>query len=311
MQFHAARACAKAILLGEHAVVYGRPAIGVPITNIHTEVQVCEGAGGATIVAEDLDQAWTLEELPPERPLGSIIRATLRLLDEDSAPNFLLTIHSMIPIARGLGSGAAVSTAVVRALADFYGAKLSPAQVSELVFETEKLYHGTPSGVDNTIIAYQQPVYFVKGTTPERLRVARPFRLVVADTGVASETKVAVADVRAAWEREPGRIEQIFDAVAATVRDARKAVEYGWPEKLGPLMDANQAQLRSLGVSSAELERLILAAKSAGAAGAKLSGGGRGGCMIALVDDSTEQPVAAALRSAGAPLVLISDIPRS
>ena len=169
MQFHAARACAKAILLGEHAVVYGRPAIGVPITNIHTEVQVCEGAGGATIVAEDLDQAWTLEELPPERPLGSIIRATLRLLDEDSAPNFLLAIHSTIPIARGLGSGAAVSTAVVRALADFYGAKLSPAQVSELVFETEKLYHGTPSGVDNTIIAYQQPVYFVTGTTPERL----------------------------------------------------------------------------------------------------------------------------------------------
>ena len=196
MQFHSARACAKAILLGEHAVVYGRPAIGVPITNMHTEVQVREGAGGATIVAEDLDQAWTLEELPPERPLGSIIRATLRLLDEDAAPNFLLTIRSTIPIARGLGSGTAVSTAVVRALADFYGAKLTPAQVSDLVFETEKLYHGTPSGVDNTIIAYQQPVYFVKGNAPERLRVARPFRLVVADTGVASETKVAVADVR-------------------------------------------------------------------------------------------------------------------
>ena len=93
--------------------------------------------------------------------------------------------------------------------------------------------------------------------------------------------------------------------------EARKAVEYGWPEKLGPLMDANQTQLRSLGVSSPELERLILAAKSAGAAGAKLSGGGRGGCMIALVDDSTEQPVAAALRNAGAPLVLVTEVPRN
>ena len=101
-----------------------------------------------------------------QNPLGSIIRATLRLLDEDAAPNFLLTLRSTIPIARGLGSGTAVSTAVVRALADFYGAKLTPAQVSELVFETEKLYHGTPSGIDNTIIAYQQPVYFVKGARP-------------------------------------------------------------------------------------------------------------------------------------------------
>jgi len=311
MQFHSARACAKAILFGEHAVVYGRPAIGVPITNIYTEVQVREGAGGATIVAEDLDQAWTLEELPPERPLGSIIRATLRLLDEDTAPNFLLTIRSTIPIARGLGSGTAVSTSVVRGLAYFYGAKLTTAQVSDLVFETEKLYHGTPSGVDNTIIAYQQPVYFVKGNVPERLRVARPFRLVVADTGVASETKVTVGDVRAAWQREPARYEQIFDAIAGTVSEARKAVEYGWPEKLGPLMDANQAQLRLLGVSSPELERLILAAKSAGAAGAKLSGGGRGGCMIALVDDSTEQPVAAALRHAASPLVLVTEVPRN
>ena len=311
MQFHVARACAKAILFGEHAVVYGRPAIGVPITIIDTEVQVREGAGGATIVAEDLDQAWTLAELPPDRPLGSIIRATLRVLDEETAPNFLLTIHSTIPIARGLGSGTAVSTAVVRALADYYGARLAPAQVSELVFETEKLYHGTPSGIDNTIIAYQQPVYFVKGSPPERLKVARPFRLVVADTGVASETKVTVADVRATWQRDPGRSEEIFDAIAATVNEVRKAVEYGWPDKLGPLMDANQAQLRLLGVSSPELERLILAARDAGAAGAKLSGGGRGGCMLALVDDTTEQPVTTALRAAGAPLVFVSDIPRS
>jgi mevalonate kinase len=310
MRIHAARACAKAILCGEHAVVYGRPAIGVPIVNVYTEVQVHEGTGGATIVAQDLDLAWTLDELPPEQPLGSIIRSTLRALEEDTAPNLLLTIRSTIPIARGLGSGTAVSTAIVRALADYYDVKLSAAQVSELVFETEKLYHGTPSGVDNTIIAYQQPVYFVKGSAPERLKVARSFRLVVADTGVPSQTKVAVLDLRAAWLREPERCEQIFDAIAALVRDARKAVEYGWPERLGALMDANQVHLRSLGVSSPELEGLILTAKNAGASGAKLSGGGRGGCMIALVDDTTEQAVAAALRSAGSPLVLVSEVPR-
>jgi mevalonate kinase len=315
MQTHIARACGKAILFGEHAVVYGRPALGVPIMQICAEAQVCEGSGGATIIAEDLDEAWTLDELPPTHAIGHIVRATLKQLDEEAAPNFLLTLHSTIPMARGLGSGTALSTAIVRALVSFFGARLSPAQISALVFETEKLYHGTPSGVDNTIIAYEQPVYFVKGqqgrgavTTP--LRVARPFMLVVGDTGVASETKIAVGDVRAAWQREPERHEKKFDAIGAITADARQAIEYGWLDKLGGLMDANQTQLRELMVSSPELERLIDAAKHAGATGAKLSGGGRGGCMIALVDETTQARVANALREAGAQRVIETEVTR-
>ncbi|MBI1800439.1 MAG: mevalonate kinase, partial [Chloroflexi bacterium] len=232
MQVYYGRACAKAILCGEHAVVYGRPAIGVPVTQVGAEAQAREGSGGVTIVAEDLDQAWTLEELAPDHPVGHIVRATLRALDEDAAPNLFLSVRSTIPIARGLGSGTALSTAIVRALADFYGARLSAAQVSALVFETEKLYHGTPSGVDNTIIAYEEPVYFVKGQTPQRLKVARPFRLVVADTGVPSETKTAVGEVRAAWQSEPARIEKIFDEIAAIVTQARRLIEYGQIEAL-------------------------------------------------------------------------------
>src|SRR5205823_1426446 len=118
-----------------------------PILQLFAEAEVLEGSGGTTIVAEDLDQAWTLSELGATEPLGHIVRATLRALNEETAPNFLLSVHSTIPIARGLGSGTAVSTAVVRALAGFYGARLTAAQVSALVFDTEKLYHGTPSGV--------------------------------------------------------------------------------------------------------------------------------------------------------------------
>ncbi len=310
MRFHTGRACGKAILVGEHAVVYGRPALGVPLQQIGATAEIREGSGEATIIAEDLDAVWTLDELGDGHAIAHIIRATLRQIGEDAPPNFLLAIRSTIPIARGLGSGTAVSTAIVRALAAHYGHALTAAQVSALVFETEKLYHGTPSGVDNTIIAYETPVYFVRGKTPERLRVARPFRLVVGDTGVPSETKVAVGDVRAAWQADPARYEAIFDAIAALVEQARNAVEYGQLERLGPLMDADQAQLRELGVSSPELERLIAAAKGAGAAGAKLSGGGRGGCMIALVDDDTQTEVQAALTAAGAKAVLVSEVGR-
>ncbi|MBI5876073.1 MAG: mevalonate kinase [Chloroflexi bacterium] len=310
MRFHTGRACGKAILAGEHAVVYGRPALGVPLAQIAATAEIREGTGGATIVAEDLDAVWTLDELGDGHAIAHIVHTTLAKLGEEAPPNFLLTIRSTIPIARGLGSGTAVSTAIVRALAAHYGHTLNAAQVSALVFETEKLYHGTPSGVDNTIIAYEAPVYFVRGQPPQRLRVARPFRLVIVDTGVPSETKVAVGDVRAAWQAEPARYEAIFDAIGKLVEQARDAIEYGRLERLGPLMDANQAHLREIGVSSPELERLIAAAKGAGASGAKLSGGGRGGCMIALVDAATQAAVQAALTAAGAKAVLVSEVGR-
>jgi mevalonate kinase len=308
MQVAVGRACGKAILFGEHAVVYGRPAIGVPLTSIFAEAQVREGTGGVAIVAEDLDQAWMLEELTPEHPLAHIVRATLRALNEETAPNFLLTLRSTIPVARGLGSGTAVSTAIVRALAQFYGSKLSPAQVSTLVFETEKLYHGTPSGVDNTIIAFEQPVYHIKGQAPVRLKVARPFQLTIGDTGALSETKLAVGAVRTAWESDPKRYERIFDAIGSVVGEARDAIEFGRVEALGGLMDRNQEQLRALGVSSPALERLIDAAKRAGADGAKLSGAGRGGSMLAIAREDVAQAVDQALRAAGAHAVLRGDV---
>ena len=308
MQVAVGRACGKVILCGEHAVVYGRPAIGVPLTSIHAEAQIREGTGGVAIVAEDVDEAWMLEELRPDHPLGHIVRATLAALNEDASPNLLVTLRSTIPIARGLGSGTAVSTAIVRALASFYGATLGPAQVSALVFETEKLYHGTPSGVDNTIVAYEQPVYFVKGQTPQRLKVARPFHLVVADSGVASSTRVVVDAVREAWLHDLARYERLFDEIGALVAAARDAVEFGRPDELGPLLDRNQERLAELGVSGPELDRLIAAARRAGAGGAKLSGAGRGGSALALVNADTAQAVEAALRAAGARSVLRSTV---
>ena len=310
MQVAVGRACGKAILCGEHAVVYGRPAIGVPLMNIYAEAQVREGTGGVAIVAEDLDQAWMLEELKPDHPLAAIVRSTLRALNEETAANFLLTLHSTIPIARGLGSGTAISTAIVRALASFYGANLSHALVSALVFETEKLYHGNPSGVDNAIIAYEQPMYFVKAQASLRLKVARELHLLVGDTGVASETKVAVGAVRAAWEREPQRHESIFDEIGALVSQARDAIEFGHVEALGPLLNLNQDRLCALGVSTPMLDGLIAAARRSGASGAKLSGAGRGGCMIALVQPHTLQAVETALQQAGAQAVLHAEVRR-
>jgi mevalonate kinase len=196
----------------------------------------------------------------------------------------------------------------VRALADAAGQQLSPADLSAIVFEVDRLHHGTPSGIDNSVICYEQPVYFVRGHPPQILSVGKPFLLAIADSGIASPTKATVADVRQTWEREPARFQGVLDHIASIVEEARAAVEDGRPEALGPLMNDNHELLCEIGVSSPELEALATAARRAGAGGAKLSGGGRGGNLIALVTDATADPVSTALKAAGAVNVIVTAV---
>jgi len=213
-----------------------------------------------------------------------------------------------LPVARGLGSGAAVSTAIVRALAQHRGRWLTSRAVSDLVFETEKIHHGTPSGIDNTVIAFEKPVYFVRDKVMDIFWVGEPFQLVIGDTGVASPTRVAVEDVRAAWERDQERYDEIFDEIGTLAHMGRGAIEAGDVEAMGRLMDANQELLRLIGVSSPELEGLIEAARQGGALGAKLSGAGRGGNMIAVMTPETVGQVSMMLRMAGAKSVIVTEI---
>ena len=132
--------------------------------------------------------------------------------------------------------------------------------------------------------------------------------LAIADTGIHSPTRIAVGDVRQAWVQEPERFEALFDRVAVVVEAARAAIAAGEPAKLGPLMDANHALLREIGVSCPELDALVAAARAAGALGAKLSGRGRGGNMIALVTVESASRVAEALVAAGAVRVIVTEV---
>ena len=319
------RAPGKVILFGEHAVVYGRPALAVPVTQVQAEavVEAGEPGAGLTIIAADLGETIAVRGAPADHPLATAARLTLVKFGL-SDPDWRVTVRSTIPIASGMGSGAAVSAAIVRALAaaavrgqktgisqlpaSSFQLPISPADISALVYEVERLHHGTPSGIDNTVVVYDQPVYFVRGQPPQTFHIGRPFTLAIADTGIHSPTKVAVEDVRRAWEQEPLCFESLFDRVATVVEAARSAIAAGQPERLGPLMDENHALLQEIGVSSPELDALVAAARSAGALGAKLSGGGRGGNMIALVTEATASQVVDALRTAGAVNVIVSTV---
>jgi mevalonate kinase len=301
----------KVILYGEHAVVYGRPAIAVPVTEVRAEVIVEDATSrpGITLYAPDIGRTVDLESAPRDEPLSLTVRNTLACLGiEVYAHPLKLTIHSSIPVASGMGSGAAVATAIVRALSEHLGRPLDAEAVSAIVYETEKVHHGTPSGIDNTVIAYEQPVVFCQGRPIAPFHAAKPFWLAIADTGVSSLTKSAVADVRAAWQRDPVRCERIFCQIGMLVDGAQRAIEGGQVASLGPLMDRNQDLLRELEVSSPELEALIEVAHREGARGAKLSGGGRGGNMIALIEPGSAERIRRALIAAGARSVIVTKV---
>jgi mevalonate kinase len=298
------------ILFGEHAVVYGRPALAVPVTRVQAEAVVAPGRPGCglSIHAPDVNQVTSLATAEPDNPLAVIARVTLDALGLATPPDWTLTVRSTVPIAAGMGSGAAVSAAIARALAAALGRQLAPETLSALVYQVERIHHGAPSGVDNTVVSYGLPVYFVRGEPPQPLSIARPFWLVIADTGVRSSTRVAIDYVRRAWEGDRSRYDSWFDQIAAIVEAARRAIETGDVDALGPLMDANQALLRALAVSSPELERLITAALAHGARGAKLVGAGRGGNMIALVAPEQAEAIAADNRAAGAVHTIITEV---
>jgi mevalonate kinase len=304
MPTFSASAPGKIILFGEHAVVYGYSAIAVPVTQVSAKVTLTpniHGEPGLVLIdAPDIRLESDLTSLPDTNPIKAAIHGLLAHLKTDHIPACTLKIKSTIPVASGLGSGAAVSVAIIRVLAGFLGERLPDETVSRLAFEVEKIHHGTPSGIDNTVITYQKPVYFTKDHPIETFRITSPFHIVIGDTGIASPTIDTVGDVRAAWQADPPRFNCLFTAINSITKTARQTIEGGYPERLGPLMDENHQLLREMGVSSPALERLVEAAKAAGASGAKLSGGGRGGNMIALVDPTNAEAVASAIQAAGA-----------
>ena len=304
-----ASAPGKIILVGEHAVVYGRPAIAVPISKVKATATVEEAARGTgcVIIAKDLNRTIRVSEAEPDDPLAAIVRSTLTHFHAQEL-DATITVISTIPIASGMGSGAAVSTAIVRALAGHLGHTLNNDILSALVFEVEKLYHGTPSGVDNTVIAHARPVFFVKNRLVEAFTVKSPLYILIADTGVLSPTKTTVEDVRKAWETNQDKYDAWFRQVGQIALMARAAIIGGEHFALGALMDGNQWLLEQMGVSSPEIDRLVQAARQAGALGAKLSGAGRGGNVIALTADQTRGAIANTLREAGAKNVIAATI---
>lgn len=302
MSFVSGSAPAKSILFGEHAVVYGKPAIAIPLCNIRAYAEIQrkkDQAYAIHVEAVDIAVSSNLQDLAIDHPIRAAFRLYYDATNQAYPQGISLYIHSDIPVASGFGSGAAVGIAIFRALAAYENIHLTTAQLSELTFEIEKIHHGTPSGIDNTVIAYEQPVWYVKGKTCKPFDINKSFDLLIANSGIAAPTAVSVADVRNLFEQNPNQTQSCFDTIEMITHQAQVAFESGNASELGKLMTANHTALQALTVSSPRLDQMVNCALDAGAFGAKLSGGGRGGNIIILTDPITLPKIEASLETIG------------
>jgi mevalonate kinase len=307
-----ASAPGKVILCGEHAVVYGQPALALPVHQVKAKATLTpmedEKKGHILVHAPDIQLSQWMHEIAPDNPLRCVIQRTLEVIQVRDFDALKLEIRSTIPIASGLGSSAAISIAIIRALSQHFDAPLPPEEQSLIAFEIEKLYHGTPSGIDNTTIAFERPVYFIQGEEPVTFEIGAPFHLIIADSGIASSTSKAVAKVREMWKKDKVYYEALFDQMGFISHSAQRAIKAGQIHVLGSLMNRNQELLKAIGVSTPQLENLIQLARDRGALGAKLSGAGLGGNIIALVTGETSDAILSALNKGGAMSAILTRV---
>lgn len=294
----------KIILLGEHSVVYGRHAIVAPIgLTIRAEVTRQEYGTELVIARWDTDAAYD--------PIGAALaeQVTAHIAERLglAAKGMRVDVFPHLPRASGLGASAALAVAIIRAMADRFGLSISDSEVSGLAFECERIVHGTPSGIDNTVATFGRAILFRNPDTasdaaaPEIADIVtpHPIQIVIGLTGVSSLTSYTVGMVRAAREKNPARYEAIFSQIDELVLAGVGALRHGDLAELGELMNINHGLLGALQVSSPELETLVGIARRAGALGAKLTGSGGGGAMIAVTEPGAAESVGSAMRQAG------------
>ena len=299
------RSHAKTILFGEHAVVYGAPAIALPVPRLATTVHIrAIPLGDDRVTGIHIDSALFTGDAKdaPEHllPVVTAIRAALSHVGLPHA-GVSVRIGSTIPHERGLGSSAAVAAAIARAVADFAHHDLELEDAHAIVQEAERVAHGSPSGLDAHAVIADGPIRFQNGVL-SAVRIPEPLTFVIADTGIPGSTAEAVGDVRTRRRARPAEVDEILRELAeGAERGAAHLVRADRPA-IGAEMRRAHELLTALGVSTPGLNSLVAAADRAHAHGAKLTGGGLGGCVIALADsESHAERLAVALRQAGAP----------
>lgn len=287
-----ANAFAKVILFGEHAVVHGRHAIAAALDR------------GATAVATPISSTSRLSMKPWNRVTTAdadddVARAFASVLEAVGGSGAVdVEVEVSVPGGAGLGCSAAIAVAIARAAAETRGVRLDDDRAAACANAWEGVFHGNPSGVDVAVAAHGGVIRFQRSAEARKVVPGGVMELAVAFTGESASTKLMVESVARQLARRPQVVERTFDGIDTLALKGAQAIEAGRWYEVGQLMDLNHALLSSLLVSTEKLEQVCHLARNAGAMGAKLTGGGGGGCAIALAPGKTDE-VLAAWKSAG------------
>jgi mevalonate kinase len=294
----------KTILFGEHFVVFGLPAIASALVSFTTaEVKVLDGSG------------WIIDDQRPATPgykkkkydeaIQSVQNVLNHLTIDTESQKLEIKFAGDLMAASGVGASAAQCTSLARALNIRFNLNLSDEEINEAAYEGEKAYHGTPSGIDNTASTYGGLIWFVKNldggkNTMDLLQSPKKIPLVIGNTGITASTTEVVADVRRLKNENPEKFKQIFNEYENLAKKAKNALLNGDIDTIGKLMNQNHKLLQKIEVSGDLNDKLVEIAQKNGAIGAKMTGTGRGGLVIALAKDIViQEKIAKAIKEQG------------
>lgn len=273
---------AKIILMGEHSVVYGQPAIALPLPNVKLTVTIDQQTDKQQLINSRYFNG-PLADLPENmRGIQKLITALVTKFNGHD-DGWQLTIASELPAERGMGSSAATAIAIVRAFFDYYEKDLDRDELLELADIEEEVTHRSPSGLDAATTSSDKLLYYIKGQEGQPIEMNLSATMVIADTGVKGATKEAIANVQQLLADNPAAAKEHINHLGALVEETKSFLKDNEVNKLGTALNAAQVDLAALNVSDDSLDKLIKVANQNGARGAKLTGGGRGGCMFAIM----------------------------
>ncbi|NHJ21296.1 MAG: mevalonate kinase [Candidatus Lokiarchaeota archaeon] len=283
----------KTILFGEHFVVYGLPAIASALSSYTSaDLQIEDGKGWEVIDNRPATPGY--KEKKYDEAMQSIKNVIEFTNIDVGCQKLKITFSGDLIAASGVGASAAQATSLARAINDTFTLMLSDEKINEAAYEGEKAYHGTPSGIDNTASTYGGLIWFEKNLNGgknkiEMVKSGNKIPLIIANTGITASTAEVVVDVRKLKEANPLKFEKIFSDYHNLAIDAKIALLEGDMKTIGRLMTENHKLLQQITVSAEVNDKLVDLAIKNGALGAKLTGTGRGGLVIALAESEEIQ----------------------